>query len=204
MARQATHARNRLDPGYQPRRGEDETIGDFFAGRFGRPDLVDNVLSAMVHGIYGGDVWKLSVQSSLFSRAHTNYLLGTSPGSVFVNLEDLELMQELVKNKDVRAIAESSTFWGYIYFRNGFATLTDALAKELIQNERVTIRTNEPVEKLRCHQSRKIEVSEVSNLVLCVACSGVKLSLGRSPPRTRSLRFSRKSSPPYSVRPWPP
>lgn len=44
---------------------EDETIEQFFKRRLGSTVLTDNVLSAVVHGIYAGDVGKLSIKSIL-------------------------------------------------------------------------------------------------------------------------------------------
>jgi oxygen-dependent protoporphyrinogen oxidase len=42
-----------------------ETVGEYVTRMCGgRRELVDNVLSAMMHGIYGGDVWKLGVASN--------------------------------------------------------------------------------------------------------------------------------------------
>jgi oxygen-dependent protoporphyrinogen oxidase len=42
-----------------------ETVGDYVQRMCGgRRELVDNILSAMMHGIYGGDVWKLGVASN--------------------------------------------------------------------------------------------------------------------------------------------
>lgn len=46
---------------------EDQSIREFFKRRFGSTLLCDNILSAIVHGIYAGDVGKLSVRS-LFPR----------------------------------------------------------------------------------------------------------------------------------------
>lgn len=44
---------------------KDESIRDFFLRRFGSTSLADNVLSAVMHGVYSGDVGKLSVNATL-------------------------------------------------------------------------------------------------------------------------------------------
>ncbi|OBA23349.1 Protoporphyrinogen oxidase [Metschnikowia bicuspidata var. bicuspidata NRRL YB-4993] len=44
---------------------DDESIRSFITRRFGSPQLADNVLSAVMHGIYSGDVDKLSVRATL-------------------------------------------------------------------------------------------------------------------------------------------
>lgn len=43
---------------------KDESIGDFFSRRFG-PKVADNFLSAILHGVYAGDIYKLSADSIL-------------------------------------------------------------------------------------------------------------------------------------------
>ncbi|CAK7267206.1 oxygen-dependent protoporphyrinogen oxidase [Sporothrix epigloea] len=55
-------------PGRVPPPSSDESVGAYIMRRTSgqaRP-LVDNMVSALMHGIYGGDVWKLSVASSVF------------------------------------------------------------------------------------------------------------------------------------------
>ncbi|OAA61017.1 protoporphyrinogen oxidase [Niveomyces insectorum RCEF 264] len=60
----AAHAAARASPAHLP---PDESVGAFFLRRLeGDRRLVDNLASAVVHGIYGGDVWRLSVASSPF------------------------------------------------------------------------------------------------------------------------------------------
>ncbi len=39
----------------------DESVGDFMTRRFGQP-IADNLVSALLHGIYAGDLYKLSVR----------------------------------------------------------------------------------------------------------------------------------------------
>lgn len=43
---------------------KDESIGDFFSRRFG-PKFTDNMFSALLHGVYAGDIYKLSADSIL-------------------------------------------------------------------------------------------------------------------------------------------
>ncbi|CAK7266969.1 oxygen-dependent protoporphyrinogen oxidase [Sporothrix epigloea] len=55
-------------PGRVPPPSSDESVGAYIMRRTSgqaRP-LVNNMVSALMHGIYGGDVWKLSVASSVF------------------------------------------------------------------------------------------------------------------------------------------
>ncbi|KAK3300301.1 uncharacterized protein B0H64DRAFT_380544 [Chaetomium fimeti] len=122
----------------------DMSIGDFFSHSFGRPGLVDKVLSGMIHGITGGDVWKLSMGSG-FLADHTmpNNIrrIGCSP----VRTADFEMMVALLKNKAVFDLASQHLDTSALWFRDGFSTLPKALAAALEKNPIVTIRTGTPV-----------------------------------------------------------
>jgi protoporphyrinogen/coproporphyrinogen III oxidase len=48
----------------RPKHVEDESVGDFVRRRFG-PTITDNLLSALFHGIYAGDIYKLSARTLL-------------------------------------------------------------------------------------------------------------------------------------------
>ncbi|CAK7217691.1 oxygen-dependent protoporphyrinogen oxidase [Sporothrix eucalyptigena] len=62
-------------PGRVPPPSADESVGDYvLRASDGRGHaVVDNMLSAVMHGIYGGDVWKLSVASSIMRSAWIDY-----------------------------------------------------------------------------------------------------------------------------------
>ncbi|KAG8532645.1 uncharacterized protein KY384_002522 [Bacidia gigantensis] len=49
---------------------EDESIGSFISRRFGR-GIADNIVSALFHGIYAGDIYKLSARTIIPSLWHT-------------------------------------------------------------------------------------------------------------------------------------
>jgi oxygen-dependent protoporphyrinogen oxidase len=46
-----------------PRPATDESIGEFLNRCFGSPAVTDNIASAVLHGIYAGDIYKLSARS---------------------------------------------------------------------------------------------------------------------------------------------
>lgn len=127
---------------------EDISAGEYWARLFGGRGMVDKVLSAVVHGITGGDVWKLSMGSGPFAPA-----LGvpTTPavGHAVLRQEDYELMATLTKDKATFDLANQYKDADAIWFRDGFSTLTNALAASLRNNPNVTIKTGEPVESVR-------------------------------------------------------
>ncbi|KAL2022689.1 hypothetical protein VTK56DRAFT_4770 [Thermocarpiscus australiensis] len=126
----------------------DMSIGDYFAYLTGGTGVVDKRLSAMIHGITGGDVWKLSMANG--PLAHTLTPPDPKPFThAWVRRADYELMRQMIKDKATFDLAEQYLGASAIWFRNGFSTLTDALAEALRKNPNVTIKTGEPVEAVR-------------------------------------------------------
>jgi oxygen-dependent protoporphyrinogen oxidase len=138
----------------------DTSIGNLFKGWFlGRQELVDNLISAVVHGIYGGDVWKLSAESGVFSRLLAQTALGRSAGMTLLQIEDLILASDVAHdNEGVRDLFWESKHWQYLSFTGGFNTLTDALATKLKQDPRVSFRLGEAVSSIKKLDDQKIEV----------------------------------------------
>jgi oxygen-dependent protoporphyrinogen oxidase len=53
----------------------DETVSTFFRRRFGNSDIAENLVSAVMHGIYAGDIDRLSMRSIM---SHTWNMEGTA------------------------------------------------------------------------------------------------------------------------------
>lgn len=152
-----------------PQRELDVSLGDYLAARFGSRSLVENLVSAMMHGIYGGDVWKLSVDSSPF-RWRTRHRQISIPsdiaGATWVRTPDLELLFALVSEQreglalwaGEMAVGDSTDF-AWLWFRDGFSTLTDALAAELRNNPHVTIKLDESVTSMAYHPSDAVALT---------------------------------------------
>ena len=84
---------------------EDESVGDFISRRLG-PGPVDNLLSAVYHGIYAGDVYQLSAKSLMpfqFDQEQKgksftegfNEELGSKDKGMWVTNRDVETMNDL-------------------------------------------------------------------------------------------------------------
>lgn len=149
---------------------DDVSIGDEFLRRGGRREPVDNMLSAMCHGIYGGDVWKLSCESSIFAAAFMNQRLRHPSGSlperwwrktlVPMLAQDLDLLEQMLKTKNesvFKWLMHSQVFKS-INFVNGFGTLTDSIVAKLKANPKVKF-VNEKVTKLRRSASGEMDVT---------------------------------------------
>lgn len=122
----------------------DMSIGDYLVSKYGCPaGLVDKVMSGMIHGITGGDVWKQSMSTSIFAD-----LLVSSKGLPITNtvmrIADFDLMRDILVDKDTHLLAAQHLGSDALWFRNGFNTLTNALANALRKNPRVTIKMDDP------------------------------------------------------------
>ncbi|KAK4129532.1 hypothetical protein N657DRAFT_563990 [Parathielavia appendiculata] len=126
----------------------DMSVGDYFASRFGGPGLVDKVLSAVIHGVTGGDVWKMSMGSGGLADQlvpRDGLPITKTP----VRMADYEMMVQLAADKAVFNLASKHLESGALWFRDGFSTLGNALAKALKANPNVTVKSNEPVTEIR-------------------------------------------------------
>ncbi|KAK4153078.1 hypothetical protein C8A00DRAFT_43958 [Chaetomidium leptoderma] len=122
----------------------DMSVGDYYAYRFGGPGVVDNVMSAMTHGITGGDVWKQSMASGFMA----DHLVPTEDQpitEVQVRCADHAMMRRMIKNKATFDLASQHLDSSALWFRDGFSTLPNALADALKKNPNVTIKTGDPV-----------------------------------------------------------
>lgn len=137
----------------------DMSVGDYYAFRFGRPGLVDKVMSAMVHGITGGDVWRQSMASGFFA----DQLVPVEDQPIThvpVRTVDLKMAVQLIQDKATFDLASQHLNSSALWFRDGFSTLPNALAEALEENPNVTIKTRDPAMDLRYNSEvDKVDVS---------------------------------------------
>ena len=128
---------------------DDMSIGDYYAQRHGTPDLVDRMLSAMMHGTAGGDVWKLSMASSpLADTLFDAKLMRLEPMDAMPRAVDDEMMREHLKDPATFKLAAEHLTSSSVWFRNGFSTLANALGSALAKMPNVTIRLNDPATRI--------------------------------------------------------
>ncbi|KAF9168554.1 oxygen-dependent protoporphyrinogen oxidase [Actinomortierella ambigua] len=122
---------------------EDESIESFVTRRFGR-GISDDLVSAMVHGIYAGDAKKLSVRSTFGMLYHTereyrSVIMGMlrGGGSVVETAWDQALKERiLAKMPDLNDFVAKTSIYS---FQNGMQALSDTLERKLIETGRVKI-----------------------------------------------------------------
>lgn len=126
---------------------EDESVGAFVARRWD-PALANNLVSALFHGIYAGDIWKLSAKSimagpwrmeikydNLFSSMYAGAVQRQSWGfcddiALHMNLQEVEW-----DDKIKTGMRDCSVFT----FKHGLGQLTEKMVERLEQRENVQI-----------------------------------------------------------------
>ncbi|KAF9541322.1 hypothetical protein EC957_003224 [Mortierella hygrophila] len=142
---------------------EDESIQDFVTRRFGK-GFSDDLISAMVHGIYAGDVSKLSVRSTFGMLYHMekdfgSVVLGMLMGGGAVETPwDLTLKEKIVKEMpDLQEFVGKTSIYS---FTDGLEELSRSLEKDLVKGGRVDIHKDSIVEKLDANlDSRDVRIS---------------------------------------------
>ncbi|KAF9912557.1 hypothetical protein EC991_009982 [Linnemannia zychae] len=137
---------------------EDESIQDFVTRRFGK-GFSDDLISAMVHGIYAGDVSKLSVRSTFgmlyhMEKDYGSIVLGLLMGGGAVDTPwDLTLKEKIVKEMpDLQEFVNKTSIYS---FMDGLEELSRSLEKDLVKGGRVDIRKESVIEKLDASLNRR-------------------------------------------------
>lgn len=132
----------------------DESIGSFLSRRFDKR-LANNIASAVMHGIYAGDIWQLSAKTLLSQAWQLEGRYGNVIGGMFrmnqevqgpeqivlwhpYDLDTLKMMRDEIRldGKLLAQLGDASMFT----FRNGLQTLVKALQRNLEGNPQVEIR----------------------------------------------------------------
>lgn len=136
---------------FQPKRPpdlQDESVGSFLSRRIGTK-LADNIVSAVLHGIYAGDAYQLSIRSILPRLWETEEKYGSLTRSIASGLSGWKP----IPREDVGAVQPLLTTnisnWSVFTFSNGIGELVDAIAAELENNDKVIIQKNRKVKKLK-------------------------------------------------------
>lgn len=153
---------------------EDESVADFISRRF-HPKMADNLVSAMMHGIYAGDIDKLSAQTLLghlrnleavgvvsglfsqsFGRRRTSYM----DDLIFLStVKPKERVVDLLEEIELVAMG-ASTFT----LKGGTQQLVEALERSLKETGKVKIMTNTEVSSIsQTQDSNLIHVSGSSD-----------------------------------------
>src|ERR1700712_2930461 len=145
---------------------EDESVGDFIARRF-NTEFADKFATAMMHGIYAGDAWKLSAEAVLprfwFVDGEADSLVLEMFKSSTTSAEDAQLLQVLSDLLKLRPATDIEQLWancGVFTLHGGLEKLTQALETALALTGDVTFKMNTAIEGLELRpEDNKVQVS---------------------------------------------
>ena len=145
---------------WRPKRPDDlkdESIGSFISRRFGSA-LANNVVSAVIHGIYAGDIYKLSARTILPGAWQSEsergsvlegQLYAATTGRRPVATDDVEIIKDfnsqLAMSDTLEAVKKSSVFT----FKGGIGELADRLERKLLGSRNVQIHEKTQVNRVR-------------------------------------------------------
>ena len=152
---------------------QDESVGSFITRRFGSA-LTDNVVSAILHGVYAGDIYKLSARAimptlwAIEMQANSiikGLLLQTFGAMRPISATDLDMIKTLrsqpIMSDKLEAVKQSSIFT----FRGGIGELADTLESKLNESDNVLILENTHVGQIRLRSDAAGEKVRTSFIV---------------------------------------
>ncbi|KAF2835589.1 Protoporphyrinogen oxidase [Patellaria atrata CBS 101060] len=138
----------------------DESVGDFISRRLGRP-IAENLVSAIIHGIYAGNIWELSSKMLMpvqrkMEEDHGSILLGYISGlykkpELTIPWRDFETFGSvresgMVLSEDIKDKLSGASIYT---FNKGLQQLTDRLTWKLELMSNITIERDTEVENLQ-------------------------------------------------------
>lgn len=155
----------------------DESIGSFVSRRV-HPKVSQNLVSAVLHGIYAGDVDRLSMRSvypSVYQdeREHGSFIMGMLKRRFnrksYLTKYDKQLWDDLALfNRSLLAFLASEDAM-MLSFSNGMQTLVLALELHLRKLPNVRIKKNSTVRSILrgTHPDTPMQVREYPGLIYC-------------------------------------
>lgn len=132
------------------RSSSDESIESFVRRRFGSPKLANNIISAIMHGIYSGDVAKLSIKATMPALVNLEQGYGSLVRAAFAKMfsklspktldPKLERYQQLMSpNANLKDMAAKLKKFPILRLHNGLQTFPKALALYFKNDPKVTM-----------------------------------------------------------------
>lgn len=129
----------------RPRELDDESVGSFIARRMASDNVGNNIVSAVLHGIYAGDINQLSVKSLMPQIWHYEAWKGSLMKAILtkmserldvVSRKDTDLRMELRPKID-KTLSDAMMFASVYSFKEGIGALSGAMEKALRNNPNV-------------------------------------------------------------------
>lgn len=150
---------------------QDESIGDFISRRF-NPKVADNIVSAVFHGIFAGDIYKLSAQTILgvphfLEKRHDSITVGMLdnmqekrriiPADYLLATWSVGAQRPPGHWDSLRLLMKSASVFT---LKDGLAALAHGLAKDFEKNShKVQVITDAQINSIRREENHDITVS---------------------------------------------
>lgn len=165
----------------RPRRSsdlEDESVGSFLERRLGNTHVGDNLASAILHGVYAGDIYQLSIKSLQPMAWHIEGRYGSlftgMKRLLFEGVRDMDyrdtvLLSYMLRNPSDLAGGREALDASVYSFKQGIGALSDALVAVLKTNPKVLLKTGEEVNKLSFDgESNNVKVGTETRHMQCI------------------------------------
>jgi protoporphyrinogen/coproporphyrinogen III oxidase len=135
---------------------DDESVGSFLERRLGSPDPGNNIVSAVLHGIYAGDIYQLSARSLMPKFWYYEGFRGSISNSMYsamrershwIPLRDAALQNEMIQKVDKNVLNLMGGASVYT-FKEGIGALSESLERSLRANPNVEFKMNEEVSRI--------------------------------------------------------
>lgn len=137
----------------EPYPSEDMSISEFVKFATGRPELTDNLVSAMLHGIWGGDADKLSMASAMPAQ-YWRFFSKHMEDCLKVAEYELGALISLGNDRKLRKFRKDTQKDQLVFFKDGMSSLPNALERGLRERKNVTFELGNPIVNLR-YDSKK-------------------------------------------------
>lgn len=132
----------------QPVPQDDLSISQWLKEISGSVTMGDNLGSAMIHGIYGGDIDRLSARSVLDRAYWAYYMPNNGPLIRHMPEREEQFMTDMAKDPEVVRVAKKKRHSLLHFGPAGLEALPKALADALKSQSNVTIKLGESVENI--------------------------------------------------------
>lgn len=130
---------------------EDESVARFLSDMMHTEEPVRNIVSGMLHGIYGGDVYQLSAKHTIFQNLWLTLRSYPGDGMTWLAKKEANLCLDMLASPNrhkIAELAETAVQKQLLAFDDGLLTLVRALEEDLAGMPNVDLRRNAPVASL--------------------------------------------------------
>ncbi|KHJ35745.1 putative protoporphyrinogen oxidase [Erysiphe necator] len=149
---------------------DDESVASFFTRRLGGDNLVNNIHSAILHGIYAGDINQLSIKSLFPTLWYMEKHFGSLLRGVFICAKDkLKLIspsessiRKEIAPKIAAALHQKLDKAAVFSFKKGLGVLSNALEDALLKKPNFSLKTGDQIKSIQLADDG-IEINSARN-----------------------------------------